>query len=256
MSDGRTGTRIHLIGGGRDEAFVPALYGPFLRDAGEGARVGVLLVDEGDGDGPTQFERFAGVLNASGACVPVPLLVPIGERFDAALLDGVDALFVGGGLTPAYQAALADCRKALADVLRERGVPFAGFSAGAAVAARDAVVGGWLGDGVPVCPEDTAEDLEEVEVRPGLGLVPFSVDVHAAQWGTLARLVSAVGRGLTASGIALDENTALRITAEPGAAAPVARVDGVGRAHLVRREAAGDGVVVRSYRAGAIVPAW
>lgn len=255
MNGGRAGMRIHLVGGGRDEAVAPALYGPFLRDAGEGARVGVLLVDEGDGDGAIQFERFAGVLNASGACVPVPLLVPIGGRFDPAALDDVDALFVGGGLTPAYQEALADCRVALADLLVGRGMPYAGFSAGAALAARDAVVGGWLGDGVPACPEDTAEDLEEVEVRPGIGLVPFSVDVHAAQWGTLARLVSAVGRGLTASGVALDENTALRISGEPGAASFVVRVDGVGRAHLVRREADGDGVVVRSYPAGAVVAA-
>jgi cyanophycinase len=256
MTSGRTGTRIHLIGGGRDEEAAPALYGPFLREAGDGARVGCLLIDEGGGDGRTQFERFAAVLNASGDCVPVPLLVPVGERLDLGLLDGVDALFVGGGLTPAYQEALDASRKALPDLLRERGLPYAGFSAGAAVAARHAVVGGWLSQGVPVCPQDTAEDLEEVEVRPGIGLVPFSVDVHCAQWGTLARLVSAVGRGLTASGVALDENTALRISAEGGAGGPVARVDGVGQAHLVRRDADGDGVVVRSYRAGAVVPAW
>jgi cyanophycinase len=256
MNGERAGARIHLVGGGRDEAVAPVLYGPFLREAGDGARVGCLLVDEGDGDGPSRFERFAGVLNASGDCVPVPLLVPLGERFDPGLLDGVDALFVGGGLTPAYQEALAGCRKELPDLLLARGMPYAGFSAGAAVAARDAVVGGWLGGGVPVCPQDTGEDLEEVEVRPGIGLVPFSVDVHAAQWGTLARLVSAVGRGLTASGVALDENTVLRISADPATDAPAVRVDGVGQAHLVRREADGSGVVVRAYRAGAVLPAW
>ncbi|MGW0607208.1 Type 1 glutamine amidotransferase-like domain-containing protein [Streptomyces sp. NPDC002640] len=257
MKSGRAGTRVHLIGGGRDEALAPVLYGPFLRDAGDGARVGCLLVDEGDGDGEAQFARFSGVLTRSGDCVPVPLLVPVGGRFDAGLLDGVDALFVGGGLTPAYQEALADCGKELRELLAGRAVPYAGFSAGAAVAARNAVVGGWLDDGVPVCPEDCAEDLEEVDVRPGLGLVPFTVDVHAAQWGTLPRLVSAVRRGLTTRGVALDENTALRVAwdADADPHAPVARVEGAGCAHLVLREADGDGVVVRAYRPGAVLPA-
>ena len=46
--------------------------------------------------------------------------------------------------------------------------------------------------GTEVCPEDCSEGLEEVEIRDGLGLVPFAVDVHAAQAGTLGR---AVGRG-------------------------------------------------------------
>ncbi len=85
------------------------------------------------------------------------------------------------------------------------------FSAGAAVAARRAVVGGWLVDGVPVCPDETGEDLDEVEVRAGLGLVPFAVDVHAAQWGTLPRLVSAVARGEVPYGVAVDENTLLTV---------------------------------------------
>ena len=36
------------------------------------------------------------------------------------------------------------------------------------------------------------EDLDDVVPRPGLGLVGFAVDVHAAQWGTVGRLVHAV----------------------------------------------------------------
>lgn len=36
--------------------------------------------------------------------------------------------------------------------------PYAGFSAGAAVAAERAVVGGWRLDGVRVCREDAGED--------------------------------------------------------------------------------------------------
>ena len=44
---------------------------------------------------------------------------------------------------------------------------------------------------------------------PGLGLVPFAVDVHATQWGTLTRLVHAVDAGLVAEGWAVDNGTVL-----------------------------------------------
>ncbi len=94
-----------------------------------------------------------------------------------------------------------------------------------------------------MCPEETGEDLAEVEVRAGLGLVPFAVDVHAAQWGTLARLVGAVARGEVPYGVAVDENTL--VTVEGGEA----RVAGRGRVHVVRPDGGG-GVLVRACRAG------
>ncbi|WP_318201710.1 hypothetical protein [Streptomyces sp. SCL15-4] len=234
------GSRTFLIGGGWERAEV---YEPFLREVRGERRVGCLILDEGDG--AAQFERYAAALRKAGpGCVPVPLPVPLGGRFaPEAALDGIDGLLVCGGLTPAYQEALAECLERLPALLAGRGVPYAGFSAGAAVAARRAVVGGWLVDGVPVCPEETGEDLAEVEVRAGLGLVPFAVDVHAAQWGTLARLVAAVGRRMVPYGVAVDENTML--TVGDGEAL----VSGAGRVHVVRPAADG-GVVVRAYGAG------
>ncbi|MFF7235866.1 hypothetical protein [Streptomyces collinus] len=240
------GGRTFLIGGGWDAAQV---YEPFLREAaarGAGVpRIGCVIVDEGDGE--QQFERYAQALGKAGAaCVPVPLLVPLGGRFEPeGALDGLGGLLVCGGLTPAYQEAFAGCLERLPRLLAERGMPYAGFSAGAALAARRAVVGGWLLDGVPVCHEDTAEDLEEVTVRDGLGLVPCAVDVHAAQWGTLARLVAAVGRGTVPYGVAVDENTVVEV------ADGTARVAGLGRAHVVR-PAADAGTVVRSYGTGQV----
>ena len=60
-----------------------------------------------------------------------------------------------------------------------------GFSAGAMVAPARAIVGGYRIRGTEVCPVEWSEGLEEVEIRDGLGLVPFAVDVHAAQAGTL-----------------------------------------------------------------------
>ena len=237
---------LSLVGGGWD---APEVYGPLLRAAG-GGRIGCVVVDEGDG--AEQFARYTQALRSAGAEDVVPLLVPLGGRFEPdALLDGAPAgLLVCGGLTPAYQRAFAECAERLTGLLAEHRIAYAGFSAGAALAARRAVVGGWLADGVPVCPPDTAEDLTEVEVRPGLGLVPFAVDVHAAQWGTLGRLVAAVSRGSVRYGVAIDENTVLEVADGRG------RVGGRGRVHVVRPADDGDpaGAVVRSYAPGEAVP--
>jgi len=240
------GSRTFLIGGGWDATAACAVYQPFLR-AATGPRIGCLVLDEGDGE--EQFGRYEGVLRKVADCSPVPLLVPLGGEFDPGGVQGLDGLVVCGGLTPAYQEAFAGCLDRLPSALAEFGIPYAGFSAGAAVAARHAVVGGWLDDGVPVCHEDTAEDLAEIEVRAGLGLVPFTVDVHAAQWGTLPRLIAAVRKRALPHGVAIDENTVVEV----GADTP-ARVSGLGRAHSVRPSADGS-VLVRSYGAGEFIPA-
>jgi len=235
---------VHLIGGGWDEGVAPLLYGPFLAEVGAEGVVGCLLVDEGDGG--EQFARYDDVLRrVAPQCRPVPLLVPVGGVFGPGALDGLDGLLVGGGLTPAYQDALGPVADVVARALAERRLPYAGFSAGAVVAARRALVGGWLDRGVPVCPDDAAEDLEEIEVRDGLGLVPHTVEVHAAQWGTLARLVAAVARGDAASGVALDENTLLTVEGDGRAV-----VAGAGRVHLVRGGEPAGTVTVRAFRAG------
>jgi cyanophycinase len=234
-----------LIGGGWG---APVVHEPFLRaasdSAGSAPRIACVIVDEGDGD--RQFACYDAVLRSAADCAPVPVLVPIGGRFDIEVVSDVDGLLVCGGLTPAYQDAFADCLDRLPGLLAERRVPYAGFSAGAALAARSAVVGGWLLDGVPVCPEDTAEDLDEIAVREGLGLVPFAVDAHAAQWGTLPRLIAAVTRHRLPHGVAVDENTLVEVAADGHA-----HVSGLGRAHSVRPTGTADGgVLVRSYGAG------
>ncbi len=233
---------VHLVGGGWSETDRAQVYGPFLEEAGAAATVACLVLDEGDG--AEQADRWATALRATGDCRPRPVLVAEGTVLDLAALDGCDALVVCGGLTPAYAAALAPVAAGLRAWCEER--PYLGFSAGAAVAAARAVVGGWRAQGRAVCPEDAGEDLDEVTVTDGLALVPFAVDVHAAQWGTLARLVAAVGTGAVASGVALDEGTVLRV------ADGTATVRGSGSAHLVR--GADDVVVVRSLGAGTVLP--
>ncbi|MFN2563130.1 MAG: Type 1 glutamine amidotransferase-like domain-containing protein [Jatrophihabitans sp.] len=198
-----------------------------------------MIVDEGDGN--EYFARFAAVLTAVAACPPHPALAPVGAQLPPSSLDGADALLVCGGLTPAYGTALSPVRAAVRSWLAE-GRPYAGFSAGAAVAAERAVVGGYRLGGRSVCPDDAAEDLDDVTVADGLGLVPFAVEVHAAQWDTLGRMCAAVAAGLVPSGVAIDEDTA--VVVEDSAAI----VTGRGAAHVVT--SIGGAVSVQSVTAG------
>ncbi|WP_111765943.1 Type 1 glutamine amidotransferase-like domain-containing protein [Nakamurella deserti] len=247
---------IFLVGGGWSDAHRDALWGPFLwraaeRAAGEAPRIACVVIDEGDG--AEQVQRWADVLVRTAACTPVPVLIPSGSPLSderRSIVAAAHGLLICGGLTPAYAESLAPA----GDLIRAQvaaGVPYAGFSAGAAVAADRAVVGGWRDRGVPVCPEDAGEDLDEVTVVDGLGLVPFAVDVHAAQWGTLGRLVAAVAGGQVGSGMALDEDTVLQVALDGSAT-----VAGAGRVHLVRPSGDGaGGAHVTSFAGGAPVDA-
>jgi cyanophycinase len=228
-----------LIGGGRDE--LGEVLAPFVAAAGPDPVIACVLIDEGEG--ADDFAAWAAALQAVAPCRPVPVLLPIGAPFEIESLDGADALFVGGGLTPAYAEALVPAASAIRSWL-SAGRPYAGYSAGAAIAPDAAVVGGWLLAGRPVCPDDAAEDLVEVTVVDGLGLVELSVDVHAAQWGTLGRMIGAVTAGLVPAGLALDNASALVVDDHD-----VMTVVGSGAAHLVRP--AGSGVSVVSFTGGA-----
>lgn len=144
--------------------------------------------------------------------VVVPLLDA--QRADPGVFHDVDAVVVGGGLTPAYWERLQQAASAISRVVAA-GAPYLGFSAGAMLAPQRALVGGYRVDGVDVCSEECSEGLETVDVRDGLGLVPFAVDVHAAQAGTLSRAVGAVTAGLVGWAVAIDENTAA-VLGRPG----------------------------------------
>lgn len=235
---------LFLLGGGRDLARCGDLLRPFVAEARHRAAdrapvIALFLVLEADDD--SSVARFLAMLEAAGATaeeIRVESIVE-GEVYDAAAIDA-DALFVGGGLSPAYLNAFAHVRDAVIDRVRE-GVPYAGFSAGSAIAAGPALVGGYRIRGVEVVSEDASEELDAIDVRPGLGLLDFAVDVHAAQWGTLSRLVAAVDAGLVADGVAIDENTALVVSAQ---AAPAVR----GSGQVWRVESAASGVNVQVLR--------
>jgi cyanophycinase len=214
---------VFLIGGGREAPAVLAAHRPFTAALRAGAPVACVVLDEGDETDPARWE---GNLRDAGADDVRMLIVSAERPLAPEDLDGVGGVYVAGGLTPGYQEVLT------AGAALPGDVPYAGFSAGAAVAGERALVGGWkarIGDAeVAVCDDGTGEDLDLVEVRDGLGLVPVLADVHAAQWGTLGRLAHAVlleGR----EGWAIDEGTALVLRdGEPDA------VHGVGAAARVR----------------------
>jgi cyanophycinase len=227
---------LTLVGGGWGGD--GSAWRPFLDAAGREPTIAVLAVREGDGE-----EHVGRLVQSLEAIAPLDARAAViapGGSFDPAVLDGVDGVLVGGGPTPAYLDAvlpLADRIRALVD----SGRAYAGFSAGTAIAARRAVVGGWRHDAVPVVDEEVGEGLDALTVRDGLGLVDLSLDVHAAQWGTVARLIVAVGGGLADHGAAIDEDTSLVI--EDGSrgvagSGNVWWVDGDADAVRVRREPA------------------
>jgi cyanophycinase len=235
---------VHLIGGGWDDSLAPTLYGEFVeaaaRRAGTAPRI-LLVVMGTDAESLEYHERYVHTLGLVGGHELVVERVPEGSPFDEAALDGVDGLFVGGGPTPEYHASLAGAYARIRSLVGG-GMPYAGFSAGAAIAGSHAVIGGWRIDGVPVCPEDSNEDLDAVAVVEGIGLVTGAVDVHAAQWGNVSRAVAVVAAGLAPNAVALDEGTRL---------GPAGRVAGPGRVwHVTPDTASASGAVVRAQAAG------
>jgi cyanophycinase len=207
---------VHLVGGGWQDAPDGVEYADFLAEATERAvasgreqpRIVIVAVGDGDDDGSAHADALIAAASPAGAFEPRITAVHRDGVVPASAFVDVDGIVVGGGLTPAYRAALephfGELRRQVAG-----GVPYLGFSAGAAIAAERALIGGWRIGGVAVTPEAASEDLDELTVAPGIGLVDVTIDAHVAQWGTLSRLVAAVEAGLVEGGLGIDECTVL-----------------------------------------------
>lgn len=230
---------VFLIGGGwRVETFSQT-YGRFLEAATQNAkrRIVIVVAEESESDAEAQFLRFRKAFEAVGlnSADASGLIVSAAEPLTAEKLIAAEptGIFVCGGLTPDYYDALCRDKSWLA-YLTENKIPYAGFSAGASVAAEDAIIGGWRrkinNRIVEAANENAGEDLDFLDVRKGLGLVSFAVDVHATQWGTLSRLVHAIDASLAPEGWAIDENTMLEIEESEVC------IYGAGNAYYVRRE--------------------
>lgn len=209
---------VHLVGGGYPET--GAAFAAFVHEATErahangvlgGPRIAVVVVR--DGDGIEHAAQLVAEAAHAGAIDERVIALVEGVRASPGVLGDSDGILIGGGLTPAYLHSLAP----LFDEIRQRvreGVPYLGFSAGAMIAPERALLGGWQIGGIPVGPEAAAEELDEVTIVNGVGLLDVTVEVHTAQRGTLSRLVAATAAGLTDGGMAIDESTALIVGAD------------------------------------------
>jgi cyanophycinase len=203
---------IHLVGGGWSED----LFRHFVVEAGSRAagsarvipRIGVLLLADDEASGEELSDRYRSMLLGIASCSPVVTVIADGSEATSELLSDIDGLLIGGGLTPAYLEAVTPLVEEIR-LLVSDGLPYLGYSAGAAIAADAAIIGGWMIGDVPIGSDDIGEDLDDVTVAAGLGLVDLAVDVHAAQWGTLARLIAATEAELVDGGVAIDEETVL-----------------------------------------------
>jgi cyanophycinase len=244
---------VFLIGGGwRAETF-PQTYGRFLQVATRNGhrRIALIVAEEPEADSHAQFLRFRNAFESVGldsgeAC---EIIVSAENPLSSKRINAVEptGVFVCGGLTPAYHEALC-LDKSWLELLTENEIPYCGFSAGASIAADNAIVGGWQreidGETFEIANENVGEDLDLLDVRDGLGLVPFAVDVHATQWGTLSRLVHAVDANSAADGLAIDENTMLECFENR------VSIYGAGSVYRVRRGGEENDLPVKIFRAG------
>ncbi|NJN55672.1 MAG: hypothetical protein HC804_13530 [Anaerolineae bacterium] len=211
-------SHIYLHGGGDNEASRQDTFGRFATAAMSKAdsKLALLIAAAEEADAQESWQAYRHIFTA--VHVPeknlVPLFATATQPLTAEMLAQVNpsGLFVCGGMTPYYHQAICADLSWLA-YLRESDIPYGGTSAGAAVAATNAILGGWQATRQEQSREmlfsGAGEGIDPLTVRPGLALVPFAVDVHASQMGTLTRLIHAVELGLVAEGWAIDENTML-----------------------------------------------
>ncbi|MFI5085116.1 MAG: Type 1 glutamine amidotransferase-like domain-containing protein [Actinomycetales bacterium] len=202
---------IFLVGGGPDTLTTDLIFrrfaGEIVPGSAAGPTVAVILFDH-EGSGNRFLSSYAAPLGRHLSCAIRPVFISNDEPVDPEHLRGVQGILVGGGPTPAYCEGLVTAA-AMIRRMAAAGIPYLGFSAGAMIASAEALVGGYRVKAEQVCPEESSEGLEEVTIRPGLGLVPFVVDVHAAQAGTVSRGIAVVAHGLADAVVAIDEDTAL-----------------------------------------------
>lgn len=226
---------VFLHGGGDHPDWRASALGPFVRAAqGHSAGPLALVVAEAtDAEARESFQAY-GAMFESFAISLVPVLVSPDWPLLRAALEAVQpsGVFVCGGATPLYHQCLCTDSEWLG-YLRATEIPYGGTSAGAAIAASLAILGGWRaqrGNVVrPILFQGAGEGLDLLTMQPGLGLVPFAVEVHASQMGTLTRLIHAVELGFVNEGWAIDENTLLQVTGDK------LQVSGSGYVYHVRR---------------------
>lgn len=209
---------LFLIGGGPSQAVAPVLDEFVLAARDRGNRIAIALLGSA--------EEAAGFLDAYAdpitSCFPEALIEPIWltDEDEAPIAWPADperlaGLVVAGGWTPGYLEALMKWREMVSKLVR-RGVPYLGWSAGAMIVGRHAIVGGWQHGGRRVAPEIAGEGSTELDIRDGLALIGPSIETHADTQFLVGRAIAALQVGPMLSVAAIDEDTALVIDVASG----------------------------------------
>ncbi|MEL4503401.1 hypothetical protein AAEX63_00505 [Luteococcus sp. H138] len=234
---------MYLVGGGPADT-LDSVHDQFVESAKKrGTRIAIALLGTQEEVG----DALAGYADPISARWPEAEIVPVwlDDEPDASqnttawpeAPEELAALVVAGGWTPGYLDALRPHRDLIAKLVR-RGVPYLGFSAGAMVVGKRAIVGGWKFRGRQIVPEVWGEGLEEFEMREGLGLIGPAVDVHGDVAG-LGSGLAALEKGEVTTVVSIDEGTCLVIDPVSGRTV----VEGQQRIHWLTKE--GTAIVVR-----------
>ena len=207
-------SELYLIGGGWNEDSFQQTFGRFVKAGTQKGICKILLILACEDLEAREevTEDFSKMFHLLGNVEIEPFYLSEGNILTREILSSLSptCVFVGGGLTPLYQEYLGTNREFI-DYVNQNHLPYGGFSAGAAIAAKSSIVGGWKinesGKDIPVLDEDFSEDLDYIEIRKGLGFFPYPVDVHGSQWGTLTRVIHAVDQKLIPNGCVVDEST-------------------------------------------------
>lgn len=213
---------IFLIGGGGNQPKAWAdTYGRFVHAAGaEKARLALVAVGADPAEAAKILEFYRNIFLQLGLTADQIFELPLieGQKLDQAALAALQpsGMCVCGD-TPSLCQQVLCAERNWVDWLQKKNLPFCGVSSGAVVAGEQVVVGGWQvtldGEAHPFLAQAASGGLDELEVRPGLGLVPFALECHAGQQGTLIRLIHAVAMEMVGESWAIDEDTLLEIGA-------------------------------------------
>lgn len=228
-------TAVFLHGGGDHPDWRASALGPFVRaaQAHSSGSLALVVAEDTEAEARENFQAYGAMFESFAISLVLVWVSPDRPLLRAAL-EAVQpsGVFVCGGATPLYHQALCADLDWLGYV-RATEIPYGGTSAGAAIAATSALLGGWRaqrGDTVrPILFQGASEGLDLLTIKTGLGLVPFAVEVHASQMGTLTRLIHAVDMGWVSEGWAIDENTLLQVTGDQQ------QVFGAGQVYHVQR---------------------
>jgi cyanophycinase len=211
---------IFLHGGGDNPDKRLDTFGRFIQAAtiNSSCNLALVIAEATESQARASFDAYSEIfISLPSTAIQIhPVFVSATQPLHRTQLEHIQpsGVFVCGGSTPLYHQSLCLDMTWMAYLLAAK-IPYGGTSAGTAIAARRAILGGWQatrnGETRALLFQGASEGLDPITVRDGLGLVSFAIDVHASQMGTLSRLLHAVELGLVTEGWAIDENTVLQI---------------------------------------------